>query len=207
MNTRLTLAAAVFVAASGALHLGSGTTFASDEKSMGQTTEKMDPMMEAWMKFANPGEKHKLLDPMVGSWNVTTTMWMAPGAPPSTSGGTCENSWILGGRYVMSSFKGEFMGQPFEGIGYNGYDNYRKRFIGTWMDSASTFIMVSDGDVDASGRVFTFTADYDDVMTGKKCTMREIVTIVDANKHVFEMYQPDPTGKEFKGMEIVYTRK
>ncbi len=163
--------------------------------------------MEAWMKFATPGPNHKLLEPFVGTWSATTTWWEAPGAPPSISQGTSENTWVLGGRFVQQKVTAEMMGQPFEGIGYTGYDNYQKQFVGTWMDSMGTMVMVSSGRADASGKVLTFTAKIDDVVTGKNVTVREVTRVVDNNHHVFEMYGPDKSGKEFKTMEITYTRK
>src|SRR5688572_163038 len=61
----------------------------------------MDPaMMEAMVKAATPGEAHKKLDGMVGTWNTEIKMWMMPGSDPMTSSGTAENRWVLGGRYV-----------------------------------------------------------------------------------------------------------
>jgi hypothetical protein len=51
------------------------------------------------------------------------------------------------------------------------------------------------------------TGTMDDVFTGKPTKLRTVTRIVDANKHVMEMFGPDPAGKEFKMMEIVYTRK
>jgi hypothetical protein len=41
---------------------------------------------------------------------------------------------VLGGRFVEQRYAGNFMGQPFSGLGYTGYDNYRKKYIGSWMD-------------------------------------------------------------------------
>jgi len=38
-------------------------------------------MMEAWTKVATPGEAHKWLETMVGTWGAKITMWMTPGAP------------------------------------------------------------------------------------------------------------------------------
>lgn len=163
--------------------------------------------MEAWMKYATPGPNHKLLEPFVGTWSVTTTFWEAPGAPANTSQGTSENVWVLGGRFIQQKVTAEMMGQPFEGIGYTGYDNFKKHFVGTWMDSMGTMVMVSTGHADASGKVLTFTGKMDDVAKGKSVTVREVTRVVDANHHVFEMYGPDSAGKEFKSMEISYTRK
>ncbi len=166
-----------------------------------------DKMMELYMKYATPGQAHKILEPMAGSWDAKTTTWETPDAPPQVSTGTSENTWILGGRYLQQNFQGDFMGMKFEGVGLTGYDNFKKKYVGTWIDNMSTMIMTLTGSIDASGKVFTMNSIVDDIMTGKPSTFRSVVKIVDNNKHIAEMYMPDPKGKEFKTMEIVYTRK
>jgi uncharacterized protein DUF1579 len=164
--------------------------------------------MDAWMKFAAPAEAHKGLEGMVGTWDAEVTSWMSPGQPPMKSKGTSDNRLVLGGRWVESRFHGDMMGMPFEGLGYTGYDNYKKKYMGTWMDNMSTAVMISEGTMDAGNKVMTSTSTMDDVMTGKKATVRMVTTIVDPNTHLFEMYGPDPaSGKEVKQMEIKYTRK
>ena len=162
-------------------------------------------MMDAWMKVATPGEGHKWLEPVVGTWDAKITMWMAPGAPPQESTGTSENKWVLGGRFVEQRYEGNFMGQPFSGIGYTGYDNYKKKYVGTWMDTMGTMMMVSQGD--AAGKTLSMTSTIDDVMTGKPTNVKSEIKIADADHHVMEMWGPDPAGKQFKTMEIRYTRK
>jgi hypothetical protein len=170
-------------------------------------TPEQQAAMDAWMKVATPGEGHKLLEPMIGSWNVQSTMWEKPGEPPQKGAGFAEASWVLGGRFVKEEFQGDFGGMKFQGLGYTGYDNYKKKYIGSWMDTMGTMMMTSIGTVDPSGKVFTSTSHMDDIMTGKPMTVRMVTRIVDNNKRVMEMFGPDPSGKEFKMMEIVYLRK
>jgi hypothetical protein len=176
-----------------------------------QGEKKMTPeqqaMMDAWMKAATPGDAHKMLEPLTGSWTVTSTSWQTPGGPPEKGSGTSESSWILGGRFVREDFTGKFGGMDFQGLGYTGYDNFKKKYVGTWMDSMGTMIMVMTGSADPSGKVFALTSTIDDVMTGKPMKVRMVTRVVDENKHVMEMFGPDKSGKEFKMMEIVYTRK
>jgi uncharacterized protein DUF1579 len=164
-------------------------------------------MMEAWMKVATPGEGHKRLEPVVGTWDAKITMWMAPGAPPQESTGKSENKWVLGGRFVEQRHEGNFMGQPFSGVGYTGYDNFKKQYVGTWMDTAGTMIMISQGTADSTGKTLSMTSTVDDFMTGKPASIKSEVKMVDADHHTMEMWGPDPTGKQFKTMEIHYTRK
>ena len=164
-------------------------------------------MMEAWARFATPGEGHKALAGMVGTWDAEVTSWMEPGQPPTKSKGTSENRMVLGGRWVESKFTSEMMGQPFEGLGYTGYDNFKKKYIGTWQDNMSTAVMLSEGTFDAAGKVMTSTSTMDDPMTGKTSTIKMTTTIASPDHHVFEMWGPDPSGKNVKQMEIVYKRR
>jgi len=164
-------------------------------------------MMEAWAKFATPGEGHKALAGMAGTWDAEVTSWMEPGQPPTKSKGTSENRMVLGGRWVESKFTSEMMGQPFEGLGYTGYDNYKKKYIGTWQDNMSTAVMLSEGTFDAAGKVMTSTSTMDDPMTGKTSTIKMTTTIESPDHHVFEMWGPDPSGKVVKQMQIDYRRR
>ncbi|PYQ35343.1 MAG: hypothetical protein DMF55_07560 [Acidobacteria bacterium] len=163
-------------------------------------------MMEMMAKYSTPGPEHKALEQFVGTWDADVKMWMAPGAPPQESTGTAENKMALGGRFLEQHYEGTFMNQPFTGMGYTGYDLYKKQYIGTWMDSMGTSIMNSTGTADASGTM-TFTGKMDDPVAKKTQPFKETMKVVDNDHHVFEMWSPGPDGKMFKMMEISYTRK
>jgi hypothetical protein len=168
----------------------------------------MDPaMMDAMMKAGVPGDAHKKLDGMAGTWDTKITMWMLPGMDPMTSTGTSTNQWVMGGRYLEQRFKGDFMGMPFEGLGFTGYDNVKKQYWGSWMDNMSTSMMRSTGTASADGKTWEFDGVMSDPMTGKDCNVKEKVTVVDADHHIMEMWAPAPDGKMFKSMEIAYSRK
>ena len=174
----------------------------------GQLTPEQQKAMEAWEKAATPGEAHRLLEPIVGTWDTTIKFWHMPGTPAQESTGISEHRWILGNRYVEQRFKGTAMGMPFEGVGYTGYDNIRKQYFGTWIDSMSTGMMSTTGKAEQGGKVWSFKGTMDDPATGKAVKIEEKMTILSNDKHVFEMWTPAPKGgKMFKSMEIVYTRK
>ena len=162
--------------------------------------------MEAMMKAGTPGEPHKKLEPMVGTFDTKAKMWMDPSKPPEESTGKAEHKWVLGGRFVQQNYEGTFMGQPFSGMGYAGYDNITKKYTGTWMDSMGTAMMNSTGKADATGKVLTYTAMMNDPITGKLCKITEKVTVTDNDHHMMEMWGPDPSGKNYKMMEITYVR-
>ena len=177
---------------------------AAEEKKPQMSAEEL-AMMEAWQKAATPGDAHKALAPFVGTWDVKVKSWMAPGAPVMESAGTAENTWALDGRWVEQRFTGNFMGAPFSGVGYTGYDNLKGHYVGWWADNMSTAPMVSAGTRD--GNVFKFNSVVDDPLTKKSMEIKESVTVTDNDHHTMEMWAPGPDGKLYKSMEIVYSRK
>jgi len=184
------------------------SAFAQHDQQQAAAKPQMDPaMMEAMMKAAMPGDAQKLLNSMAGTWTAKVTTWMMPGADPMVMEGTSENKWIMGGRYMQQSFSGNFMGMPFEGIGYTGYDNVKKQYWGTWMDNMSTSMMMSTGATSDAGKTWTFTGSMADPMTGKDSKVDEKITVIDADHHTMEMWGPGPDGKMYKTMELAYTRK
>ena len=164
--------------------------------------------MKAWMEYATPGEPHKLLAKSNGVWIGEVTMWMAPDAPPQVNKSTMTNKMIMDGRYQISEYKGDFMGMPFTGMSTTGYDNAKKVFTSSWIDNMGTGIMKMEGPLDEATKTITMTGKMIDPSTGRECSMREVLTIVDDDNQLMEMYGPDPkTGKEFKSMTIKLTRK
>lgn len=218
MKTTLMLTAVVLLAACN--NPASDKTGATDTaKTTAAATPAGDPekewkpvdsatAMKAWMEYATPGEPHKAMAKGAGNWEGETTMWMAPGAPPMTSKSSCVSKMAMGGRYDVTTFSGSFMGQPFEGMAIMGYDNSKKAYISTWIDNMGTGMMHMEGKADASGKVITMTGKMTDPATGRECDVKEINTFIDDDHHTMEMYGPDPaTGKQYKNMEIKFTRK
>jgi len=129
-----------------------------------------------------------------------------PGTEPQISEGDVTKKMILGGRFLQEDYSGMTPDGPFTGMGLTGYDNMQGKYIGMWVDTMMTSMMTSTGTCDASGKTFTFTGDYDDPLDGLRKKMRTVVTIINDKKHVEESYVTPPGGKEFKMIEVVYTR-
>jgi hypothetical protein len=168
---------------------------------------QMDPqaMMETYAKLAMPGEPHKLFASLAGSWTTKTKSWMEPGKPPMESTGSSEMKILLGGRFLQQDFTGDMMGQPYSGIGISAYDNLRKRYVSTWIDTMGTGIFVMEGTASADGKTITLKGQHEEP-GGGHMTHRAIWKIVDNNSQTFEMYGTANHGKEMKMMEIIYTR-
>ena len=189
------------------LGLAAAMTVAQDAKQDAKAADKEKAMMEAWQKAAAPGETHKKLEPFVGNFDARVQMWSDPSKAPEESTGTMTSTWVLGNRFVQQNYEGTFMGQPFNGIGYVGYDNTAKKIQSIWMDSAATGMMWMTGNADAGGKVVTAKGSMSDPMSGKSLPMEDKITIVDNDHHKMEMWTKGPGGKMMKMMEIDYTRK
>ena len=167
-----------------------------------------EEMMKKQQEYSTPGVGHKVLDPLVGEWEVQMRFWMSGSDGPATeSKGTAKTQWTLGGRYLQEDFSGEMMQQPFQGHGVTAYDNFKKKYISTWIDTMSTGIFISEGSADDGGKVLTFVGKMDDPMTGQKDkTAKYIIRILGPDKHVMEMHDLS-LGEKSKMFELTYTRK
>ena len=175
----------------------------------------MDKMMQQMMELSKLNENHKLLASLDGTWNCNVKMWMDgdTSKKPDVSKSTAVRKSIMDGRYVIMDVTGKMeMPGPdgkkkemtFKGQGTEGYDNVKKKFVGTWIDSMGTGIMTSEGDYDPATKTFTYTGVIE-VMPGMKQKIREVVKITDKDHMDFEWYE-DRGGKEMKTMEINYTK-
>ena len=164
--------------------------------------------MAAMQKLGSPSEGHKALEPLVGTWTYTAQWWMAPDAPPEAMTGRSVNSLVFGGRFLKQEIQGEAQGQPpFEGLGFTGYDNIRKEYQTVWFDNMATGMMVGNGQFDAATNTLTDQGEFSCPMTGETHRMfRSVVKTVDPTHYVYESYMRTSEGREYKAMEILYTR-
>jgi len=168
----------------------------------------MDPqaMMEVWKKLAQPGEPHKLFASLAGSWTTQTKEWMEPGKPPMESTGTAEMKMLLDGRFLFQEYEGQMMGQPFSGVGIDGYDNLTKKYVTAWIDTMGTGIFFMEGTASPDGKTITLRGSHP-MPGGGKMSHRAVWKITDADNHTYEMYGAHGKEKEMKFLEIIYTRK
>lgn len=176
----------------------------------------MQKMMAQMMEFSKPGENHKLLADMAGTWSYNIKTWMNPdpNAPPQQSTGTATRKPIMDGRYFVFEVNGKMqMPGPngkmkdvnFKGMSIEGYDNVKKKFVATWIDNTGTGIEFSAGTYDPATKTFTYNSEMEP-MPGIKTQVREVIKIVDNNHHTLEWYE-NRGGTEAKTLEINYTRK
>lgn len=176
------------------------------------TKQSMDPAhmekaMGDWMALMQPTPAHEWLGHFVGEWDVKTSMWMDPSAPPMESTATSTVSWRFPSKWIEESFKGDMMGMPFDGMGLTGFDTVRKQYVSVWIDSMGTGLYASAGSINPEMTTLSMYGEMNEPMTGEmgKMVMYQ-VTIKDADHHTFEMKEV-VYGEPMVMMRMEYTRK
>jgi Protein of unknown function (DUF1579) len=156
-----------------------------------------------------PTAEHERLAKDVGTWDATIKSWMrGPDSEPTVSQGVEVVKLMPGGLWAQSEFDGKFGDQEFHGCGQTGYDTKKGKYVGTWVDSMSTEIMIMEGDYDAASRTVTMFAKatdpsgkaYDAKMTSKSESN-------DSRVFTMSMKSEETKGEYVKVMEITYKRR
>ena len=147
-----------------------------------------------------PGAEHGLLHRMAGKWEAEVHM---EGSAPEKGGAV--SSVTLDGLWLETEYKGAMMGSTFAGHDVLGYDTFKKKYVGCWVDSWSSYMVVSEGSYDAATKTLTMSGDSIDPMSGGVVRMVNVTKLIDDDHMVFEMH---PGGAEAPAaMTIHYTRR
>lgn len=204
------LVAIAFVAVASSPLWWNAGTYAQERSSKQQgreqppTDDQMAEMMKRYEEAAAPGKAHELLSPLVGTFNVTAKFESPQGTITSTGKSSCE--WVLEGRFLKQDFTGMMESQKFTGIGYTGYDNSKKKYQATWMDSMSTAIFYMEGEVDSSGKTLTLTGEGMDPAAGEMKKYQHVWNLENKDEIVFEMFEVGAGGQPTKTATLTYKR-
>jgi hypothetical protein len=144
-----------------------------------------------------PGPEMDVLQKMVGTWDCTVK-----GAGMPDSKGVATYKMACNGMWVVSEFKSEMGGMPFEGKGIDGYDQMKKKYVGVWVDSMSSTPMVSEGTYDADKKTMTMNGEMP--AEGKMVKTKMVTETKDDDTVVLSMY---PGGADAAMMTITYSRR
>jgi hypothetical protein len=150
---------------------------------------------------AQPGPEHSHLKAQEGTWDCVVT-----GPDGKKTKAVSVNKMELGGLWLVSDFKGEMDGKPFQGKGLDTYDAAKKKYIGIWVDSMMTQPMIFEGTRDPATKTQTSLGECTGP-DGKPMKMKGVTKEIDRDHTVFEMYNIGADGKEMKMMTIEYTRR
>jgi len=178
-----------------------------EKKPEAMTMPDSATMMKNWQAYMTPGDVHKMMAKWNGTWNGEVTMWMYPGAPEQKSKSTAVNKMMMNGLYQEGTHTGNMMGMPFNGKSLVAYDIHKNEFMNTWIDNMGSGIMLLKGPWDEATKTVTLKGRMTDAGTKGDVDVKETFKIIDDNTQEMEMFMVMPDGKEFKTMNIRYTRK
>jgi hypothetical protein len=95
---------------------------------------------------------------------------------------------------------------PFKGHGLTAYDASKKKYVGSWSDSMSSGLQVSEGSYDAATKSTTSWMEGPDG-TGATVKTKAVSASVDADHRTMTMFMTGPDGKDVQTMKITYTRR
>ncbi|MCC6358569.1 MAG: DUF1579 domain-containing protein [Phycisphaerales bacterium] len=115
-----------------------------------------------------PGEHHKWLEQLVGTWTVETEMIPGEGEQPMKCTGT-DTVRSLGGRWIVGELKSEIpdMG-PMNAILTVGYNPKTGKYQGTWVDSVTDQLWFYVGTLDSTKKILTLEAEGPNMMAPSK---------------------------------------
>jgi hypothetical protein len=152
------------------------------------------------MMGAKPGEHHKVLERMVGTWDASMSF---PGADGLK--GVETNAMQMNGLWLVGDFEmADFMGAPFSGHSVIGYDARKQKYVGMWVDSFTDRITTSEGDYDRANDRLVMHAENLDHMTGELRKERHITEFKASGARTFKMIGE---GSDEPDMVIEYTRR
>ena len=157
-------------------------------------------------EMPKPQKEHEWLQQLVGEWDSEVEMYMDPSQPPTRIKGS-ESGRMIGGFWAQLENKGEFMGGPFTGILTVGYDPDKKNYVGTWVDSVSSYLWSYEGALDAAGKVLTLeTKGPCHEQPGELAKFKEVIELKSKDHKVFSSVR-EKDGEWVKMMTIHYRRK
>ncbi len=154
-----------------------------------------------------PGPDQEVFKAEAGTWDAVVEITPGPGMPAMTSSGVETATLGCGGLCLITDFKGELMpGMAFVGHGLTAYDANKKKYVGSWSDSMTSGIAMSESTMDAATKTMTGWMEAADA-SGAPVKSKMTSTYPDADHRVMTAFATGPDGKEVQTMKITYTRR
>ncbi|MEZ6002830.1 MAG: DUF1579 family protein [Planctomycetota bacterium] len=145
---------------------------------------------------AKPTKEHRLVLRGAGQWEGTLTMNMPEGQEPMVM--KCrETVKPVGQLWTVSEFTSDLMGQPFAGSSTFGYDAEAGKFVGTWVDSATTTLTNMVGRYNQANDSIVMVYKMKDQMTGEMADAKMVLNATE-NTSTSTFYKVTEEGEELQ---------
>lgn len=171
--------------------------------------EKQEIMMQT-MAVMGPGDEHEMLARYTGKWKQDVKAWMAPGGEPLLLSSESEAEMVLGGRFLITHGKGEFMGATSETMSIIGFDRRSGEFTIEAYDSFGTYSVGGRGPLSEDGKTAVMRGTDYDAIARYTQVYDFVMTFIDDDTWRFEIIFHDglhaTAGEPFKMVEVLNTR-
>lgn len=152
-------------------------------------------------------EEHRWLGQLVGDWVYETTAVMGPDEPRATFKGS-DQVRAIGDFWIVAEGVGEMPGGGTARMMMTlGYDPRRKRFVGTFIHAAMSFLWPYDGQLDAARRVLTLDSEGPAMHDpSKTARYRDVITLIDDGERTFSSMVQGDDGQWTEFMSTRYRR-
>jgi catechol 2,3-dioxygenase-like lactoylglutathione lyase family enzyme len=147
-----------------------------------------------------PGPEHRVLDALVGTWEVTARIPIAPGKHVEGRA-ACEGEWVMDGRFVRLEYASTFAGKPLSVVRYVGFDRHKRRFVEMQLESTHTDVMQCEGALSEDGSRITCQGTHVDAATGERVGVRTETTLSGRGFTLVTTYR-DKEGNDAKAITL-----
>ena len=172
---------------------------------MSTETENTSPCAN----LPSPVKAHEWLQKFVGEWTTEAEFGCGePGQPPAKASGT-ESTRMIGGFWIVAHGMGEMPDMPpYHSVLTLGYDPEKQKYIGTWIDSMTSYLWKYEGEVDASGRILKLeTEGFFPGAPDKLTKFEEVTEFIDDDHRVFTSSTVGDDGSRNTMITIHFYRK
>ena len=147
------------------------------------------------MAQEKPGEHHKHLKKMIGTWYFKSKFHTVPGQIVEMNGVEVARMQP-GGFWLISDFTGKLMEMPFHAHALMGYEAHKKKYIVTWSDSLGSVLVISSGTCSKDGKTITMVGKGYELIQKREITYKQVYETKDTNTKTYKLY--DVQGEKEK---------
>lgn len=155
--------------------------------------------------FSQNTDPMSVLKREVGVWDCEVKFYPDPNGQPVVSK-AIESNYMVGSVWLVGDFKGEMAGSSFHGSSQMGYDPKKKKYIGSWIDSASPYPTAMEGSYDASSKTLTIIGVGRDP-NGAEAKMKLVSVFKDEDNRTMTISIAGTGDDWLRMMEVDYRRK